>query len=173
MRYISKFVVEDHETKMVFVAGPRQSGKTTLAKEILSHEFTGSGLYLNWDNNKHRKQTLNQEWTDEQKLIIFNELHKYKRWKGWLKGIYDVERDTHAFIVTGSARLDIYRRGGDSMLGRYHLWHLHPFTLDEYPALGKTKTISAPSGHLVSTLSQSRCHSTPPAHENSPKISSP
>lgn len=133
MRYISKFVVEDLETKMVFVAGPRQSGKKTLSKDILDQDFSGSGMYLNWDNSKHRKLTIAQGWTDEQKLLIFDELHKYKRWKGWLKGIYDVERDKHAFIVTGSARLDIYRRGGDSMLGRYHLWHLHPFTLDEYP----------------------------------------
>jgi predicted AAA+ superfamily ATPase len=70
-------------------------------------------MYLNWDHSKHRKLTIAQGWTDEQMVLIFDELHKYKRWKGWLMGIYDVERDEHAFIVAGSARLVIYRRGGD------------------------------------------------------------
>ncbi|MBW1909180.1 MAG: DUF4143 domain-containing protein, partial [Deltaproteobacteria bacterium] len=64
---------------------------------------------------------------------IFDELHKFPKWKGWIKGIYDVSHDLHSFLITGSARLDIYRRGGDSLLGRYHYWRLHPFTLDEIP----------------------------------------
>jgi predicted AAA+ superfamily ATPase len=64
---------------------------------------------------------------------VFDEIHKFPRWKNWLKGIYDVSSEEHAFLVTGSARLDVYRRGGDSLMGRYHYWRLHPFTLDEYP----------------------------------------
>jgi len=60
-------------------------------------------------------------------------LHKYPGWKSWIKGLYDVKKDQHAFLVTGSARLDIYQKGGDSMIGRYHYWRLHPFSLDEFP----------------------------------------
>jgi uncharacterized protein len=66
-------------------------------------------------------------------LLVFDELHKYPRWKRWIKGVWDVEKDRHRVVVTGSARLDIYRQGGDSLLGRYHYWRLHPFTLDEIP----------------------------------------
>lgn len=65
--------------------------------------------------------------------LVFDELHKFPRWKTWIKGIYDVSHNMHSFLVTGSARLDIYRRGGDSLIGRYHYWRLHPFTLDEIP----------------------------------------
>jgi predicted AAA+ superfamily ATPase len=104
-----------------------------LGRHLLSATFQGSGIYLNWGNPAHRKSILKQSWHDAEKLIVLDEIHKYKRWKSWLKGIYDVQGDEHSFLITGSARLDVYRRGGDSMLGRYHYWRLHPFTLDEYP----------------------------------------
>jgi predicted AAA+ superfamily ATPase len=65
--------------------------------------------------------------------IVLDELHKFPKWKSWIKGIYDVSHEIHSFLITGSARLDIYRQGGDSMMGRYHYWRLHPFTLDEIP----------------------------------------
>jgi hypothetical protein len=65
--------------------------------------------------------------------LVFDELQKFPRWKSWLKGIYDVSHERHRFLVTGSARLDTYRRGGDWLMGRYHYWRLHPFTLDECP----------------------------------------
>ena len=133
MRYIHPFIIKDLETKMVFVGGPRQCGKTTLAKQVLNIDFQGQGIYLNWDNPPHRKAILQQAWKHGDKLIVLDEVHKYKRWKNWLKGTFDVLGDLHNFLVTGSARLDVYRRGGDSMLGRYHYWRLHPFTLDEYP----------------------------------------
>lgn len=118
---------------MVFIGGPRQAGKTRVAKNLLETHFSNNGLYLNWDNPTHRKLILSQSWQAHQKLIVLDELHKYRRWKNWLKGTFDVQRQLHNFLVTGSARLDVYRRGGDSMLGRYHYWRLHPFTLDEYP----------------------------------------
>jgi predicted AAA+ superfamily ATPase len=66
--------------------------------------------------------------------IIFDELHKYLRWKQWIKGVYDSRPSDQQYLVTGSARLDVYRRGGDSLMGRYHYWRLHPFTLDEIPS---------------------------------------
>jgi predicted AAA+ superfamily ATPase len=132
MRYIVPYILEDLRSKMVFISGPRQVGKTTLAKGILSDHFS-SGRYLNWDLDEDRQDILKKRWDSDDKLLIFDELHKFPRWKTWVKGIYDVSHESHAFLVTGSARLDIYRRGGDSLLGRYHPWRLHPFTLDELP----------------------------------------
>jgi predicted AAA+ superfamily ATPase len=132
MRYIESYIREDLGRKMVFVGGPRQVGKTTMAKHILESS-AGLGRYFNWDYDDDRRSILGKQWTDDAPLLIFDELHKFSRWKNWLKGIYDVEGLRHSFLVTGSARLDLYRRGGDSMLGRYHYWRLHPYTLDELP----------------------------------------
>ncbi len=132
MRYISPYVLDDLKSKMVFVGGPRQVGKTTLAKAVLSDHFP-KGRYLNWDYDEDRRGIMQKKWSVDNPLLVFDELHKYPRWKNWIKGVYDVTHDDHSFLITGSARLDIYRRGGDSLLGRYHYWRLHPFTLDEIP----------------------------------------
>ncbi|MDP2643854.1 MAG: ATP-binding protein [Desulfobacterales bacterium] len=132
MRYITPYVLADLKQKMVFVGGPRQVGKTTLAKAVLSENFP-AGRYLNWDYDEDRQDILRKRWSTENNLLVFDELHKFPRWKGWIKGIYDVSHEKHTFLITGSARLDIYRRGGDSLMGRYHYWRLHPFTLDEIP----------------------------------------
>lgn len=107
-------------------------GKTTLATDILKKNFP-DGRYFNWDFDDDRQDILQKKWSKDDSLLVFDELHKYARWKGWIKGIYDVSRDIHSFLITGSARLDVYRRGGDSLMGRYHYWRLHPFTLDEIP----------------------------------------
>ncbi len=130
MRYITPYILKDLEKKMVFVGGPRQVGKTTLAKAVLAEHFP-EGRYLNWDYDEDRQDILHKKWSVGNQLLVFDELHKFPRWKSWIKGIYDVSREKHAFLVTGSARLDVYRRGGDSLMGRYHYWRLHPFTLDE------------------------------------------
>jgi len=132
MRYITSNILKDLDKKMVFVGGPRQVGKTTLAKAILSSNYP-SGRYLNWDFDDDRQDILQKKWSSDQKLLVFDELHKFPRWKTWVKGIYDVSHELHSFLITGSARLDVYRRGGDSLMGRYHYWRLHPFTLDEVP----------------------------------------
>jgi len=132
MRYITPHILDDLKRKMVFVGGPRQVGKTTLAKAILSSNYP-NGRYFNWDFDEDRQDILRKRWSTDNPLLIFDELHKFPKWKGWIKGIYDVSHDLHSFLITGSARLDIYRRGGDSLLGRYHYWRLHPFTLDEIP----------------------------------------
>lgn len=130
MRYITAAVQQDLQKKMVFIGGPRQVGKTTLAKKLLS---TINGRYFNWDYDQDRHNILQQLWSHNDDLLIFDELHKFPRWKSWIKGVYDVTSNDHSILVTGSARLDVYRRGGDSLLGRYHYWRLHPFTLDEAP----------------------------------------
>ncbi|MBC8434277.1 MAG: ATP-binding protein [Desulfobacterales bacterium] len=132
MRYITPHVLEDLKKKMVFVGGPRQVGKTTLAKAVISDNYP-DGRYFNWDYDEDRQDILQKKWSLDNNLLVFDELHKFPRWKTWIKGIYDVSHNMHSFLVTGSARLDIYRRGGDSLMGRYHYWRLHPFTLDEIP----------------------------------------
>lgn len=132
MRYIMKHVLDDLEKKMVFIGGPRQVGKTTLAKTILSESYK-TGRYFNWDYDDDRQDILQKKWSSNNRLLVFDELHKFPRWKTWVKGIYDVSHELHSILVTGSARLDVYRRGGDSLMGRYHYWRLHPFTLDEVP----------------------------------------
>lgn len=131
MRYIKNTVQRDLKNKMVFIGGPRQVGKTTLARHLLTE--AGEGRYFNWDYDEDRQAVLQKKWRMDDTLLVFDELHKYPRWKSWVKGLYDVEGSQHQILVTGSARLDVYRQGGDSLLGRYHYWRLHPFTLDEVP----------------------------------------
>lgn len=116
---------------MVFIGGPRQVGKTTLCNSLVQNY--PDMLYFNWDSDTQRRLIRNHEWSNTASLIIFDELHKYARWKQWIKGVYDTRPDNQQYVVTGSARLDIYKRGGDSLLGRYHYWRLHPFSLDEIP----------------------------------------
>jgi uncharacterized protein len=136
VRYIQKFVLEDLEKKMVFIGGPRQAGKTTLSKNILSKLPGGNevGQYFNWDFLADRKLITKIDWAPSKKHVVFDEIHKFKGWKNWVKGQYDVHGQNHKFLITGSARLDLYRKGGDSLMGRYHYWRLHPFSLDEIPA---------------------------------------
>lgn len=132
MRYLEKYILEDLESKIVFLGGPRQCGKTTLTKSILDTHFS-SGQYFNYDFEAHRKSILKEDWADSDELLIFDEIHKYHKWKNWIKGLYDIKKSLHKFLVTGSARLDVYKKGGDSLLGRYHSWRLHPFSLQEIP----------------------------------------
>jgi len=129
-RYLTKFVTEDLKEKMVFVGGPRQVGKTTLARKLVGNHFQHSG-YFNWDNRQDRRSIMQSSWPGDAELIILDEIHKYKKWKSLVKGEYDKLKDKYSFLITGSARLDLYRKGGDSMLGRYHYYRLHPFTLAE------------------------------------------
>ena len=128
-RYLEPAVREDLDQKMVFVAGPRQVGKTTLAQEILATSRTG--VYLNWDNRDDRREIRAARWPGGPALVVLDELHKWRGWKGWLKGEFDKHRKTTRFLVTGSARLDLYRRGSDSLQGRYHHYRLHPFSHNE------------------------------------------
>jgi predicted AAA+ superfamily ATPase len=132
MRYLDSFIKKDLLKKMVFLGGPRQCGKTTLALSLLKPSSIYSS-YLNWDTDEDRQAILQQKWLGKEKLIVLDELHKFPRWKNWIKGQYDKYKNQHQFLVTGSARLDLYRRGGDSLLGRYHYWRLHPFSLHEIP----------------------------------------
>jgi len=132
-RYCENFILKDLKKKMVLLGGPRQVGKTTLSLSILEHHYKNDGQYFNWDADEDRKKIIHKQWNQENSLIIFDELHKYPRWKQWIKGVYDTKPKTQEYFVTGSARLDIYKQGGDSLMGRYHYWRLHPLTIDEIP----------------------------------------
>lgn len=131
-RYCQSFIAKDLEKKMVFVGGPRQVGKTILSKN-LGEEYYKDYQYFNWDAHEDRTAILKKQWKESTPFIIFDELHKYPKWKQWIKGVYDTRPSKQQYMVTGSARLDVYRRGGDSLMGRYHYWRLHPLSLDEIP----------------------------------------
>jgi predicted AAA+ superfamily ATPase len=131
------------EKSMIFLSGPRQTGKTTLAKMIAA-SFKNS-LYFNWDIPDQRVRLLNNpsffealERIDPSlPLVIFDEIHKYKEWKNYLKGIFDQFHESYQFLVSGSGRLDIYQKGGDSLAGRYLLFHLWPLTVAELGGMNR------------------------------------
>lgn len=125
-RRIEPFVKKDLSSKLVLLTGPRQVGKTTLSKALLSPTS-----YLNFDSVKDRKTIVSQTWDRTAGLVVFDELHKMRKWKAWIKGVYDTETRPPALLVTGSARLDIYRKGGDSLAGRHFVHRLHPVTIKE------------------------------------------
>jgi predicted AAA+ superfamily ATPase len=128
------------EKAMIFLSGPRQSGKTTLAG-IVADRFRNH-LYCNWDIPSHQSQLIQHPTfftalprRDTSKpLIVFDEIHKYRNWKNYLKGAYDEFRHDYQFLVTGSGRLDLYQKGGDSLAGRYLQFQIWPLTIGE---LGK------------------------------------
>jgi predicted AAA+ superfamily ATPase len=127
---------------MVFIGGPRQVGKTTLALRLLGSSADESHpAYFNWDNDEDRERLLQGDLPSGQPLIVLDEIHKFARWRNWIKGFYDKHKSSMTFLVTGSARLDYYRRGGDSLQGRYHYYRLHPFSLMEIDRSGARKTL--------------------------------
>jgi len=127
-RRIETQVLEDLQEKMVLIAGPRQCGKTTLAESIIKNL---KGSYYNWDILEHQKLIKKAELDLRSPLWTLDEIHKYKFWRNLLKGLYDEHHKKHKILVTGSAKLDVYSRGGDSLQGRYFFHRLHPFTLSE------------------------------------------
>lgn len=141
-RYLKKIVKEDLKSKMAFVGGPRQVGKTRFSLNFLKNGNESHPAYLNWDNPKARPLILRGELPANQKLIIFDEIHKFARWRNLIKGLYDTNKSTVSFLITGSARLDFYRKGGDSLQGRYHYHRLHPFSLLEINAKPNKSDVS-------------------------------
>ncbi len=130
-RYLTPFIEKDLPKKIILLSGPRQSGKTTLSKSINSQYE-----YLNYDIAEDRQAIANKSWDRSQPLLILDELHKMPEWKRWLKGIYDGEGLTPPIMVTGSARLDTFKKVGDSLAGRYFPFRLHPLDLKECVANG-------------------------------------
>src|SRR3990167_6085078 len=126
-RYLTPQIKKDLEKKMVFIGGPRQVGKTTLAQGLLKDKKG----YMNWDVARDRQKILKNE-LPHASFLVLDEIHKYRGWRNYLKGLYDDVGKEVKILVTGSARLDYYRRGGDSLQGRYYFLRLHPFSLREY-----------------------------------------
>lgn len=125
-RYLNPFIREDLREKIVILSGPRQVGKTTLSKQLDS-----SFVYLSHDSNSDRKTIRDGHWRRDISLVIFDELHKMRNWKSWIKGVFDTEGVPPGLLITGSARLETFRKGGDSLAGRYHHYRLHPLTVRE------------------------------------------
>jgi predicted AAA+ superfamily ATPase len=140
-RNLTPFLQADLARKMVFLSGPRQAGKSTLATDLVA-QISGSQL-LNWDVAADRRVILGQSWSPVAPLVVFDELHKMKDWKTWLKGVWDGRRAGQTFLVTGSARLETFRQSGESLAGRYFAWRLHPITVAEWVAVSGTTATDA------------------------------
>jgi len=141
-RYLNSLVSSDLEQKMVFLGGPRQVGKTTLSRQLLPKK---QSRYMNWDNPEDREFFLSHKYPVEN-FLVFDELHKFKDWRNYIKGLFDTLGTQSKILVTGSARLDYYRFSGDSLQGRYHYLRLHPLSVAE---LGIKKRMSAVSVEFV------------------------
>lgn len=136
--YAQKHTIEFYWTtpewlgnRMLFLSGPRQVGKTTLVKNRLC---SGEGSYYNWDDRKVRMafQKDPEFFVQTQApWVCFDEIHKRPKWKDILKGVYDSHKDRFRFVVTGSARLETFKKSGDSLFGRYFHTHLFPLNLPD------------------------------------------
>lgn len=140
-RYLNSKIREDLKEKMVFLGGPRQAGKTTFAQGLINKYKDGHPAYMNWDDLADRKKIQSGLFLKSEKLLIFDEIHKFSKWRNLIKGFFDKLKNTHQFLITGSARLDYYRKGGDSLLGRYYYYRLHPLSLPEASVDLSTKSM--------------------------------
>jgi predicted AAA+ superfamily ATPase len=129
-RYLDSIVTADLGRKMVFLAGARQVGKTTLAQS-LSASFDNV-QYLNWDVPNDRRIIQNMGWSPRSGLLVLDEIHKMREWKIFLKGAWDGRAAGQAILVTGSARMDTFRQSGESLAGRYFALRLHPVSVKEW-----------------------------------------
>lgn len=125
-RFLLPYLEKYLHKKILIISGPRQCGKTTLAKMISADHD-----YINFDNTKDRIVLEEQSWDRKKQYIIFDEIHKKKNWKSWLKGVFDSEGIPPGLLVTGSAKLDISKKAGDSMAGRFFSFRLSPLSLKE------------------------------------------
>lgn len=148
MRRLYDQVIEKHfeeDDLIFFLSGPRQVGKTTSSREA-ANTLSDHVVYLSWDHEESRLKILEGQeavflhakidrLSEKMPVIIFDEIHKYEQWKNFIKGFFDAYHDRVRIIVTGSARLDVYKKGGDSLMGRYFPYRMHPLSIAEcaYP----------------------------------------
>ena len=157
MRRLYEHLIQTHfaeNRQMLFLMGPRQVGKTTSARRGAAH--CGEAVYLNWDNGDDRQRILAgpvaiaevlglDRLRENRPVCALDELHKFGRWKGLLKGLFDTYSDQARFIVTGSARLDGFKAGGDSLMGRYLGYRMHPLSVAELLAPEADALVRPPS----------------------------
>jgi hypothetical protein len=129
-RYLESAVRADLGRKMVFLSGPRQVGKTTLARAVMADHPRAQ--YLNWDVAADRRVLVAQSWSPRAGLLVLDEVHKMRHWKPYLKGVFDGRPEGQAILVTGSARMDTWRQSGESLAGRYFALRLHPISVAEW-----------------------------------------
>ena len=128
-RALTPLIARDLHKRMVLVTGPRQVGKTTLARS-LDPQFKHP-IYLNYDAATDRERIRRADWAASHDYVVLDEIHSMPGWKAYLKGVVDTKPAAQALLVTGSARLDTFRQAGESLAGRYHRWRLHPFSVRE------------------------------------------
>lgn len=145
-RYLYQQVISDLDKKLVVLTGPRQVGKTTLSQQLM--DSFPDAQYLNFDVMPQRQTVLNHYWRHSAPLLIFDEIHKMIEWKAWLKGVYDGRAKNQRILVTGSARMETFRQGGDSLAGRYFRLRLHPFSVREW-ALQTNKSPASALTHIL------------------------
>lgn len=136
-RYLLNTIISDLPKKMVLLTGPRQVGKTTLAKELIAGHPRAQ--YLNWDVVDDRRVLLAQSWSPRADFLVLDEIHKMPNWKAYLKGVYDGRTVGQSILVTGSARMEPFRQSGESLAGRYFQARLHPFSVREWVELTDAK----------------------------------
>jgi predicted AAA+ superfamily ATPase len=141
-RLIGTYIFDPEMTagKMIFLTGPRQVGKTTFARMWLQARRS-EDTYFNWDdpavmieykrNPLYFRNIIDDKFHKSPVPLVFDEIHKYKEWRNILKGFYDTNRDRINLLVTGSARLDFFRKSGDSLMGRYFSFRMFPLGLPE------------------------------------------
>jgi len=145
-RNIKESIEKDLQQKFVFLSGSRQVGKTTLAREIIGKK---NGTYLLYDDDDDRRKILEKEYITKL-WVCLDEFHKFQRWKSHIKGVFDKYHENLHLILTGSARLDVFQKSGDSLFGRYYLYHLHPLTCgelslpDKLPKIGNIFNFHSP-----------------------------
>ncbi len=134
-RIQDNYILKDVNKKIVLLVGPRQAGKTWLAKSLGSH--FKHPLYLSYDRAADRQVILQESWLESTDFLILDEIHKMPDWKNYLKGVFDTRSEHLKILVTGSARLDVIRFAGDSLAGRFYLHHLLPFSPSELRRAGE------------------------------------
>jgi len=135
-RTITPTIKEFINDKIILLSGPRQVGKTSLTKSLESRF-----QYFNYDSSEHRYLIQEKSWVRDKHLVIFDEIHKMKKWKQWIKGIYDTEKEQNTYILTGSSRMDTFKKVGDSLAGRYISLRLNPFSVKELGATNPDSVI--------------------------------
>jgi predicted AAA+ superfamily ATPase len=140
-RYLDDRIATDLAQKLVILTGPRQVGKTTLARQML--ETSAPAQYLNWDIAADRRVLQQASWRQDTRLLVMDEIHKMPDWKTWLKGVVDGRQPGQALLVTGSARMETFRQSGESLAGRYFAWRLHPVSVREWCAHAGTPPAEA------------------------------